>query len=366
MRRSSQLVHAMHRFAAPVVLHVTGNMDRYNGAGQQALTLASHLDFCESRFCYFADVVTMTDHRLGAFSAIKLPGSGVFSRYMAAFRVLLRVRPSVVHIHGFHIGAEFVPLARLLGMRVVVKSTLNGVDDLLSVVNANRFNRLYVRMIQVSNALSSPIEVANRSVIAQEKVVRIPNIVDIPAVGVPISEKDRHVLVVGVICQRKRTHVAITFFVENFGLDETAKLFVIGPRSDRKDELAYFERCKSCIPESVSHRVIFTGQVAHKVVLEHMRKARILLQFSEAEGLPNAVIEAMASNCVPVVSDMGGVAADVIEHALDGYIVEEGDSGPSWKDVDRLIQSNACYRKAVTGFGPASIVSRYRGVYAIT
>lgn len=54
-------------------------------------------------------------------------------------------------------------------------------------------------------------------------------------------------------------------------------------------------------------------------------EADIFFQPSRDEGLPIALLEAMAAGCVPVVSASGAVA-DVIEDGRNGFIVEAGNT----------------------------------------
>ena len=46
---------------------------------------------------------------------------------------------------------------------------------------------------------------------------------------------------------------------------------------------------------------------------------------SRDEGLPLALLEAMAAGCVPVMSDSGAVA-DVIEDGRNGFLIEAGNT----------------------------------------
>ena len=64
-----------------------------------------------------------------------------------------------------------------------------------------------------------------------------------------------------------------------------------------------------------------------------LRWADVYVSASAAEGLSNALLEAMASGCACVVTDVGGVA-DVMTNDVDGRIVP---SGPDDRPVDGVV-----------------------------
>lgn len=75
----------------------------------------------------------------------------------------------------------------------------------------------------------------------------------------------------------------------------------------------------------VSRRVIVTGHVEEpSEVARRLRLADIYLQPSLWEGLPNAVLEAMACERVVIGSDAGGIP-EAIEHGVSGFCVPRGE-----------------------------------------
>ena len=76
----------------------------------------------------------------------------------------------------------------------------------------------------------------------------------------------------------------------------------------------------------VSDRVDFKGLV--RDIPNAIRKAKMFVMTSDYEGLPNALIEAMAVGlpCVSTDCSPGG-AAELIESGVNGLIVPCGDAG---------------------------------------
>lgn len=58
---------------------------------------------------------------------------------------------------------------------------------------------------------------------------------------------------------------------------------------------------------------------------EHYRQADVLLLPSAFEGLPVALVEAMAAGCVPVVSDLASGVPELIDQGVEGFRVPVGD-----------------------------------------
>ena len=88
----------------------------------------------------------------------------------------------------------------------------------------------------------------------------------------------------------------------------------LGADSDR-------ERVERAIArESVGERVSLIGAVSSAHVRERLQAADVLLHSSLTEGLPTAVLEAMACGLPVVVSDCGGVR-EAVRDGIDGFVV---------------------------------------------
>jgi glycosyltransferase involved in cell wall biosynthesis len=67
--------------------------------------------------------------------------------------------------------------------------------------------------------------------------------------------------------------------------------------------------------------IIFKGLITREDMPEYMAAADVLLLFSETEGLPNCIQEAMAVG-MPVVATRVGGMPDIIKDGYNGYLVE--------------------------------------------
>lgn len=88
----------------------------------------------------------------------------------------------------------------------------------------------------------------------------------------------------------------------------------------------------------IADRVHFLG--SRTDVPAVLKAADLVVQTSDIEGLPNAMMEALSAGR-PVVATSAGGTADVIDHGADGYIVPLGDKSSLLKWTTALLQDPA-------------------------
>jgi len=88
------------------------------------------------------------------------------------------------------------------------------------------------------------------------------------------------------------------------------------------------------------NRILVTGQLATPAdVNQHLQLCDVYLQPSLWDGMPNALLEAMAAGCGCIGSDAGGIP-EIITPGVDGIIVprwqlhRRGDAVMEWLDGD--------------------------------
>ena len=73
----------------------------------------------------------------------------------------------------------------------------------------------------------------------------------------------------------------------------------------------------------IAGRIELTGRLIPADVQDRLSTADILLLLSDYEGLPIALLEAMACGLVPVVSRMRSGIPELVEHMVNGIVVED-------------------------------------------
>jgi glycosyltransferase involved in cell wall biosynthesis len=108
------------------------------------------------------------------------------------------------------------------------------------------------------------------------------------------------------------------------------------------------------------NRVLVTGQLASPAdVNRHLQLCDVYLQPSLWDGMPNALLEAMAAGCGCIGSDAGGIP-EIITGGVDGIVIPRwqlhrlGDAVIEWLDAppeDRNRIRQAARSRVVNGFG---------------
>jgi len=100
-------------------------------------------------------------------------------------------------------------------------------------------------------------------------------------------------------------------------------------------------------------RVVLHGHVPPSEVCEHLHRADALLHASVTEGLPNAVVEAMACGLPVVATDVGGTS-EALRDGVDGFLVPPRDPEATaaalrslWRDAGLRAQMGRAGRARV-------------------
>lgn len=142
-------------------------------------------------------------------------------------------------------------------------------------------------------------------------------------------------------------------------LPASATLTVAGDGPDLR-------RLKAAMPAGAP-RVVYAGAVAADAVAGVMAAHDIFLMPSRYEGLPLALVEAMAAGCVPVASALRGVTDMIVDDGRDGMLFPVGDPAKAAsllrvldKDRARLHRLSIGARRKVAGaFTVERMAERY-------
>jgi glycosyltransferase involved in cell wall biosynthesis len=141
-------------------------------------------------------------------------------------------------------------------------------------------------------------------------------------------------LCVGNLVAPKRVDTLLRAFAVVAGRHPTARLNIIGG-GDQEPALAA-QAAELCIAD----RVQFHGAQPHHVVLATLCEADIFLHASDHEGLPVAVMEAMACGLPVVASDVGGVP-DLVKPGETGFLAAPDDSAAYAEAIGQLLSDPA-------------------------
>lgn len=239
------------------------------------------------------------------------------------FRALKREKPDVVHIN-----TAFVPLSIMRDAAFVFTAKFAKVPVLLHP-NGGRFliedfdnkfvERIAAKMLKKSDKVLVLSDFEKENLTRRWKNLNIgilPNAISTDKITeIEKSETEKTILFFGRIHESKGLHEIIEAceMLQNEGFNFTFRCFGTGPEKD------FFIAEMSRV---LGEKFFYGGIVSGNEKWNELSSADIFLLPSRyGEGLPLAMLEAMAAQCVPVVADVASVRA-VINDGENGFMVE--------------------------------------------
>lgn len=362
----------------------------YSGAALQALTLAKelrrlghHIEFVTNRWPGLEDRITVEGFEVQRLEPGRLHKHREFRLWLNLARYVWSRRHDfdLLHSHGAYYTHAFLgPLARLLGMRSLVKASLAN-DDLqdLSRPFIGALHRLMLRRVDacVGTSLDLMREFHDAGM-KPGRIHHLPNGVDmqrfspvLPAQAAALRAElglPQHqpiALYVGVLDRRKNIlGLAETWIAEDaFGTG--ALLLAVGPQG-RDDEGGCLRARLAELAQQ--HPGRFALRDFHPDIAPYYQCADMLLLPSHKEGLPNVVLEAMASGLPCVVACASGSRELVVEGET-GFTYAPGDTAALGAAVRRCLSpegrdfGHAARRLAEDRFSIAAVARRYEALY---
>jgi glycosyltransferase involved in cell wall biosynthesis len=254
---------------------------------------------------------------------------------------------------------QLSPAVRVVG---VVHS-----DDPLHYDHVARLGRYWDAIVTTTDTIAGQVRLQNPGL--ADRVQTIP-------IGVPIpatlrrrgAEPDRLRLVYqGELIQHQKRVFDLPRIVEAaLRLGVPVDLTLIGGGADA-GSLA--EAARRLVKQGA---VRLLGVLPHARVMGMLGEFDVFLLTSEFEGMPNALGEAMAAGCVPIVTDIRSGVRELVRDGETGYVVGVGDIDAFAGRLRRLHADPAlrarmaeAARQAVIagGFSVETMVERYESLF---
>lgn len=283
-----------------------------------------------------------------AVARVGITGRGVASTIAASWR-LARVflsmarRIDVMHLHGFTPKAVLlIALARVTRTPVLLKLTSHGDAPSSVRLRGSATWRAYTHV----NCFVAPSPALERSLTDAElplaNIDQIHNGVDLDRFRRPTAGERREarlslelpegaivILFVGMMAAVKRPELLCQAWLRLGALRDRTLLVFVGPTRSR-----YYE-IDAAIAERIRNAAHAVGAADGLRFFEEMpaiervyRAADILVLPSKQEGLPNVLLEAMASGLACVASLLPGTTDTVIHDGTNGLLVPSGEIEP--------------------------------------
>ena len=274
---------------------------------------------------------------------------------MASSFFELAAEVDIVHLHGFSQKSILVTaLARLLGKKIVIKLTSVGHDDPASVRAQGALMwsayRQADRYIGVTPRFGAGFEAAG---LDPRRFVFIPNGVDLDRfkpssvdlraefrnqLNLPFDEPV--VLFVGFFSAEKNPDVLFDAWLTLHERGVRSTLVLVGATQGTYYEIdaGIADRIKTkAARRGVSEHVVFVE--AADQIEYYYRAADVFVLPTAREGLPNVLLEAMASSVPPVITRLEGVTDWIVTPGVTGELVAAVDSKAFADAIEPLLLS---------------------------
>jgi glycosyltransferase involved in cell wall biosynthesis len=302
----------------------------------------------------------------------------------AAWRLLRSSDWDVLHLIGPSYAALLPAcVARVRGRPVLTKTTLLAADGGRAanpgVPLLRRVRRWIYRMSGAVVALSDALERQVREEAGDGvRIAKLPNGVDLDFFrpGSPAERKEARrtfsiaddafaIACCGEIHRRKRAAVVVA--AAGRMRHQPTHVVLAGPSGNDPDYDRELEQAIAACPQGVA--VSRTGTVPPERIAELLRAADAFVLASRSEGMPNSLLEAMASGVASVASDIPG-SRDVLQHGggrlfplddVDGLAqVLDGLAGDAARREQLATEGRAVVAER---FSLESVAARYLALY---
>lgn len=354
----------------------------YGGAGTQALALAQALAERGQRIDLFTQNQHLAPRRQEAAPHVTIwraPGERIARRLprrlaqmarTVAFLVWTFVRLSTarydaIHLHGsYWFGVSASLAAALRRTPLLVKVTRLGEDDAETVRAKSLFGAdigwLYsmaFRRADVAVALSGEIAARHRRVFPEKRVIQLPNGVDVARFQRALQERQSQrehlgcddgtfvVLFVGYLAPHKGVTALLDAWARFSAADDRPKrLVLVGPTGGFYRELESAVSDRAHADSAADTTITVMSHVAFPEMPAMYAAADCFVLPTQAEGMPNSLLEALAaglpciSTNVPGVSEIAERAPKVatVDTATPEALAERLDEAArAWNPTDR-------------------------------
>lgn len=303
-------------------------------------------------------------------------GDGSLAGFFRALGAALDAKEyDIVHAHSPHVGLFFL-LARLFNRRAAAPAVVTVHDSYQNYKLRNRLMFMPVfagfqRVVCCGQASYDSFPALYRW-LAGDRMVAVRNGLDIARVDGIAANTDRRpsrstgftVIAISRLVDIKNPSTVVAAF--RLGADATSRLLYAGDGPLRPALVAESRDA------GLSDQIEFSGLIPREKVFKHLFAADLFISTSRGEGLPVAVLEAMACGCPVVLSDIPPHRE--IAEGVDYIPLIHPDDGTGFaREIERFRGMSASERRTIgrkcralveERFSMAAMHAGYAGIYA--
>ncbi len=362
------------------IAFTTGSL-AIGGAERWILKLVQKLDRRKFECCVIAikPLQPPDDALLGEFRENNIPVFGLNLRHykllfplgtMRMKRLLSKIKPDV--IQTVLLIDRFFAVRAAAALNIPVVSSFRGTEALAGLPKFKR--RIYLEHLECSDEIFAVSEHTRDSLPEEirKSVSVIHNFVDTKhfSPSGPRSFGEKQEFILGTVSRLEKVK-NIPALVELFAavrsrLPFVKKLIIVGDGSERPA----IERLIS--DKGLSEAVVLAGR--QNDVRPWYDRMDFFISTSRSEGMPNTMLEAMASSVIPIITRVGGVP-EAISEGENGFFLDPDDMTANIQKLEGIFAdcvktpskfnniARAARKTIVSKFIPDVIVPQYEEIF---
>ena len=303
--------------------------------------------------------------------------TSVPKRMIFLYRLLLKIKPQVIHSWSIHDNIYAGIIGRLLKVPSIfgsVRGSLYGSTFIQSAFLMKLVSLIWVRKIVV-NAPSIKKELIAIG-IPLKRIIFLPNCVEIGHASTfdknndILEDKGKELIICTIGNLRKnKNHLLFVKIMDSIiKSGANVKAWIVGQPVPDEPQLENVIR-KKIQSIGLEDKIILLGFQKNTTGL--LKKSNIYVFTSLSEGTPNTILEAMASGLPVISSNVGGISR-IISHGVNGFLYDLNHQYKFEKKIKDLLM-NEQLRKSVgtsamiyvkKNHDPNKISSILEGIYS--
>jgi len=265
-------------------------------------------------------------------------GESTLSRILFNLRVRKELRYKAADaVIGFDLDGVFAARRHIAAIKGVLADEArheHGASRIALAIQA-RLERWHVQRADrvITTSAYSAGRIARFYGAPQDKIVIVPELIDLDAWQVALSEAPQEtdpprILCVAHLYPRKGVDTLLRAFAR-LTADAVLRVVGIGPESERLEHLAH--------DLNIADRVQFLGHLPFTVLAAEYRNADVFALPTEQEGFGIVFLEAMASS-LPIIATRVAAVPEVVEDGVTALLVDPGDEAALAQTLEKLLR----------------------------
>ncbi len=284
----------------------------------------------ETELLYVPTVENRPLHASGRWSVGNVLGAA--AQYARFARALLRFRPDVVHVHtsrgiAWFKDTAYLAAGKAFGCRVVLHMHDGQFDEFFAGTPRllQRYTRAVLERADAVVSVSDDFRAHLDHVLPRDRMTTFHNCIDTAAIqAAPGRAGEAGILFIGSFGPRKGVHELVGALAELHARGTAFHAWLAG-YEEIAGELARTRERVAALGLSPQCEVLGPIDAGRRTVL--LREASVFTLPSRAEGLPMAVLEAMAAGLPVVATRVAGIP-EVVRDGVNGFLVPPSTVAP--------------------------------------